>query len=154
MANDPGLRTKATALVALLMLDGLKLGEALDADLDDLTGPPPTLTVTRQGRFQTIALDPSTASAIDMYAAERTTGPLLLGKSPTREPARLTRFGADHLVKRASAKAGITKPVSANTLRRYYATNAHAQGASLDDIRARLGHYDRRTTRRLLPENP
>ena len=152
-AHDLG--SKAVVLVTLLMDAGLKLGEALDADADDFTTPPPTLTTMRQGRPQLIALPPSTAAAINSYTSGRDSGPLLLGNSPTRTPGRLTHAGAHHILKRVTQHAGITKPVSANTLRRYYATNAYANGVHIDEIRAHLGHDDRRTTRRLLlPEHP
>ena len=147
------LGPKAAVLVALLLLDGLKLGEALGVDIDDLRVSPPSVTVRRHGRGQSIPLQAATATAIDGYAASRTSGPLLLGNG-VGEPARLTRSGAHHILKRAGAQAGITKTISANTLRRSYAANAHADGVSLDEIRANLGHFDRRTTRRLLPENP
>jgi len=144
---------KAAVLVALLLLDGLKLGEALALDMDDLAVEPAAVTVTRQGRRQSLTLHATTAVAIDAYRSGRTTGPLLAGNG-TAGDTRLTRSGAHQILKRASAAAGITKPVSANTLRRYFASNAYTDGASVDDVRASLGHGDRRTTRRLLSEQP
>ena len=140
-------------LVTLLMDLGLKLGEVLDADAQDFATPPPTLITTRRDRPQPIALSRRTAAAIRSYLSGRESGPLLLGASPTRTPGRLSRAGANHVLNRVTHRAGITKPVSANTLRRYYATNAYANGMHIDDIRAHLGHDDRRTTRRLLPLN-
>ena len=148
------LGPKHAALVGLLMLDGLKLGEALATDAADLSSPPPTLTLRRRGRSQTVELHATTAAALDAYLEGRDEGPLLLG-GRANEPSRLTRltrFGADHLLKRASARAGLETPVSANTLRRHFVSSAHRAGASLDEIRACLGHDDLRTTRRLLPE--
>ena len=44
MASAHDLGPKPAVLVGLLMLDGLKLGEVLEADFDDLGGPPPTLS--------------------------------------------------------------------------------------------------------------
>ena len=144
---------KATVLVALLLLDGLKLGEALAIDMDDVAVEPAAVTVTRQGRRQSLTLHATTAAAIDAYRSGRTTGPLLAGHGAAGG-TRLTRSGAHQILKRASATAGITKPVSANTLRRYFASNAYSGGASVGDVRASLGHGERRTTRRLLPEQP
>jgi integrase/recombinase XerD len=144
---------KAAVLVALLLLDGLKLGEALALDMDDVAVEPAAVTVTRQGRRQSLTLHAATAVAIDAYRSGRTTGPLLAGNG-TPGDTRLTRSGAHQILKRASATAGITKPVSANTLRRYFASNAYTDGASIDDVRASLGHGERRTTRRLLSEQP
>jgi integrase/recombinase XerD len=150
-AGDVNL--KAAALVDLLLLDGVKLGEALRADVADLTSPPPALTVGRRGRLQSVILCAATVATIDAYLRTRTTGPLFLSDTPGRERQRLTRAGAHYLLKRASAHAGLTKTISANTLRRSYVANAHHAGVPLDDIQVAVGHDDRRTTRRLLPHN-
>jgi integrase/recombinase XerD len=147
-AQDLG--PKAALLVSLLMDAGLKLGEAVDADAEDFSAPPPALTIVRQGRPQTVRLPAKTAAAIAAVTAARDSGPLLLGKTTARAPGRITRAGANHIVKQVAQHAGITKSVSANTLRRFYATNAYARGVHIDEIRAHLGHDDRRTTQRLL----
>jgi integrase/recombinase XerD len=149
-AEDLG--PKASVLVGLLLVDGLKLGEALAIDVDDLGADPATVTVSRQGRRESLALHTTTASAIAAYTHGRVTGPLLAGNDAAG--TRLTRSGAHQIVKRASTRAGITKSVSANTLRRYFASSAYRDGASVDDIRASLGVGERRTTRRLLPQQP
>jgi site-specific recombinase XerD len=77
---------------------------------------------------------------------------LLLGESPTRQADRLTRFGADFLIKRAGSAAGIDEPMSSNTLRRSFVAQEHAAGTTLRDIRDRVGHRDVRTTMRHLPQ--
>jgi site-specific recombinase XerD len=146
------LGPKASVLVALLLFDGLKLGEALAIDVGDLGVGRSSVTVTRQGRRESVALHANTASAIAAYTHGRATGPLLAGNDAAG--TRLTRSGAHQILKRASTNAGITKPVSANTLRRYFASSAYRDGASVDDIRASLGVGERRTTRRLLPVQP
>jgi site-specific recombinase XerD len=146
------LGAKHAALVGLLMFDGVRLGEVLAADAGDVSQPPPTLMLRRRGRSHSIALHASTADVLETYLDGRDRGPLLLGGRPGGEPSRLTRFGADHLLKRASRQAGLVAPVSANTLRRRFVSRAHDAGMSLDEIRACLGHDDPRTTRRLLQE--
>ena len=146
------LGSKASVLVALLLVDGLKLGEALAIDIDDLGTDPPTLTLTRRGRPESLALHSTTAASIDAYTHGRVVGPLLAGNEAAG--TRLTRSGAHQILKRASANAGITKSVSANTLRRYFASSAYRDGASVDDIRASLGVGELRTTRRLLHQHP
>jgi site-specific recombinase XerD len=150
------LHPKAALLVRLLMLDGLKVGEAVAADADDLTGRAPrtSLRLERQGRTQVIALHGGTALAARAYLAGRRTGPLLVGDGQARDGGRLTRFGADYIVKRAAEGAGLGPHISANVLRRRFVTAAHADGTDLDDIRRRAGHVDERTTRRYLPPGP
>ena len=144
---------KAVVLVALLMLEGMKLAEALGLDIEQLAGSGWAMraTVVRRGTEQDLALDGRTARAIKAYLGTRTTGPLLVGDSPTRDrPARLTRFGADFLLKRAASEAGL-EPVSSNTLRRTYITLSHREGTAVEDISHRVGHATARDTRRYLP---
>ena len=146
------LGDRATLLVGLMLFDGLKLAEVLAADADDVSLTPRTarITVERRGDPVELRLDPRTTSALTSYLDGRTRGPLLLGESPTRVPSRLTRFGADYLLKRISAEAGLDRPISANTLRRSYVASAFADGATVEAIRDQLGHTDSRTTRRHL----
>jgi integrase len=78
-------------------------------------------------------------------------GPLFVGPPRSRaDPIRLTRFGADHLLKQAAAAAGIKRPVSANVLRRTHVTAAQRAGVPIEEIRQHMGHRDVRTTRRYL----
>jgi site-specific recombinase XerD len=152
-ADDLGPKT--AALVALLALEGLKLGEVLAIDvprlrLDDRSV---SVDVRRHGATQTIAVTPRTAAAVTAHVAGRRRGPLFLGESPVaHRPARLTRFGADFLVKRAGAAAGIGKPVSAGILRRSYVEAARRAGTPLAEIAQHIGHREVRETARLLEE--
>ena len=144
---------KTVVLVALLMLEGMKLAEALGLDIEQLDGSGWAMraTVVRRGAEHDLTLDGRTARAITAYLDGRTRGPLLVGESPTQvSAARLTRFGADFLLKRAATQAGLA-PVSANTLRRTYITLSHRDGAGVEEISQRVGHATARDTRRYLP---
>lgn len=106
--------TRTSVLVALLLVDGMRLGEALALDV----GEP-------------VAVDGRTQRAIRRHVGRREGGPLLTGDSPTRPGgARLTRFGADFLLKRAAAEAGLAPPISASTLRRTYVVRAGGSSPS------------------------
>jgi site-specific recombinase XerD len=144
---------RATLLVGLMLFDGLKLAEALAADADDVSikRRGAQIAVPRKGALVQLPLDPRTVRALTAYLAGRTKGPLLLGESPTRGSHRLTRFGADYLLKRISAEAGVEPAISANTLRRSYVASAFSAGTSVEAIRDQVGHADVRTTRRHLP---
>jgi integrase/recombinase XerD len=144
---------RAVLLVGLLLYDGLKLAEVLAANAADvsITGNRARIALYRGGdEPEGRPLDRRTASAAIAYLDGRTDGPLLLGENPTRRSERLTRFGADYLLKRISADAGMDAPISANTLRRSHVATAFARGASVEAIRERLGQTDVRTTRRHL----
>ncbi|MGZ4791592.1 MAG: tyrosine-type recombinase/integrase [Ilumatobacteraceae bacterium] len=150
--------SRCAVLVGLLLGDGLRLSEALAIDHEDISGPVRArqLHVRRHGRTTTVALSTSTSNAIARL--QRTTtdgGPLLLAlPHGAARPQRLTRFGADFLLKQAAQAAGIRLPVSANVLRRTHVTMASDAGEHIDDIRDRMGHRDVRTTRRFLAPAP
>lgn len=147
------LGSKAAVLVGLLLWDGMKLGEALGLEVEQIEKTRRGLqaTVSRRGESRSVALDRRTANAIRHYLAGRADGPLLVGASPT-QPAgmRLTRFGADFLLKQAADHAGLGPTVSANTLRRSYITAARRNGTPVDDIQRHVGHTTTRDTRRYL----
>lgn len=124
---------KVAALVALLLWDGFKLREALALDVEHVEeiddgrrlGRPLRARVVRRGAAVAVALDDRSAAAIRTYVGDRDGGPLLLGNSPTLEPGlRLSRFGADYLLKRAAQGAGLGGAVSANTLQRTFRRHA------------------------------
>ncbi len=150
--------SRCAALVGLLLGDGLRLSEALAIDHEDISGPSRArqLRIQRHGRTTTIALSTFTSKAIARL--QRTTidgGPLLLAMPHgAARPHRLTRFGADFLLKQAAQTAGIALAVSANVLRRTHAAMANDAGVHIDDIRDRMGHRDVRTTRRFLAPGP
>lgn len=149
-APDP----RTTALIGLLLGAGMRLAEILGLDHADVAGPRHArrLHVVRHGEAVTVSLDGDRSRSV--RALQQTTpspGPLFVGPSRGRAGStRLTRFGADHLLKQAAAAANIEQPVSANVLRRTHVFNARRAGVSLDDIRQTMGHRDVRTTRRYL----
>jgi site-specific recombinase XerD len=151
LAAADQISQRSAALVRLLMLDGLKVSEAVTADAGDLGGKPPFVSLALHGGMpRVIDLHPDTADVLTAYLGKRRRGPLLLSEHRARNTGPLTRFGADYIVKQAASTAGIAGPVSANTLRRRFVMNASSNGQDLDDIRASVGHADARTTRRYL----
>jgi site-specific recombinase XerD len=146
------MNPRSGLLVRLLMLDGLKVSEAVQADATDVDGRPPHVTLTVHGEAgRVIELDPDTAALLAGYLGRRRGGPLLLSEHRARVNERLTRFGVDYVIKQAAEIAGISG-VSGNTLRRRFVTAAHERGEDLDSIRDSLGHADARTTRRYIPQ--
>jgi site-specific recombinase XerD len=138
------------ALVALLALDGVKLGEALALDVTDISGRTPRIAadVSRPGGRQRLVLHPEAGGAVRRCAAGRRSGPLFVSGRPGGEPtSRLTRFGADHLIKRLPTNG---TPLTANALRRFYVSSSHAAGVDIDEIRERAGLADARSARRYL----
>ena len=133
-ALDPRL----DALVALLVADGLKLGEALALDIDDVTGRPPktSLTIRRRGTTTRITLETDSAEAVLRCIGRREHGPLFLSGAGTRsDPRRLTRFGADHLMRQLSRDSH--DRVTTNELRRFHITNSLLTDSDIANVRDR-----------------
>lgn len=149
-ALDPRLE----ALVALLVSDGLKLGEALALDVNDVNGRSPktrtTITIRRRGTSKRITLDADSADAVRRCVGSRRNGPLFISGRVASgdDPRRLTRFGADHLIRQLSS--GNENRVTANELRRFHISADHNDDTDLDGVRDRAGLTDVRSVRRYL----
>lgn len=95
------------ALACLLALNGLRISEALGADIDnlDVNRGHRTLFIHRKGgKTATIPLSPRTARALDLYIGERETGPIFMNHDRTR---RLDRHASARIVRRLAKRAGI-----------------------------------------------
>ena len=93
------------ALIELLAMNGLRISEALGANVEDLAvdrGHRTLAIVRKGGKRVTIPLAPRTGRAMDRYVGERTTGPILprdrrcpdgsARRGPDRETTRETRW--------------------------------------------------------------
>ena len=104
------------ALIYLLALNGLRVSEAANADIEALgiERGHGTLVITRKGgKVVTIPLAPRTTRAIDLAIGERIERPIFLAA----DGRRLDRHGAGRVVRRITRQAGITKTVGPHTLR-------------------------------------
>ncbi len=133
------------ALVSLLALNGLRVSEAIGADIEafGLERGHRTLTITRKGsKVVIIPLAPRTARAIDLVIGERAEGPIFLGS----DGARLDRHAAGRIVRRVARRAGISKRIGPHTLRHAFITAALDAGVPLRDVQEAASHADPRTT--------
>jgi site-specific recombinase XerD len=122
------------ALISLLILNGLRIGEALGANIEapGTERGHRTLTVLRKGgKIVTIPLAPRTARALDLTIGERTEGPIFLRK----DGQRMDRHAAARIVHRAAKQAGLAgKRISPHTLRHAFITAALDAGVPLRDV--------------------
>ena len=138
---------KEHALLSLLALNGLRVSEAIGANVEQLglERGHRTLTILRKGgKIVTIPLAPRTARAIDLASGERTDGPVFLAAGGRR----LDRHGAGRIVRRTARRAGIGKTVTPHTLRHAFITAALDAGVPLRDVQEAASHADPRTTMR------
>jgi integrase len=135
------------ALISLLAINGLRISEALGADIDalGLERGHRTLTIVRKGRkVVTIPLAPRTARAVDLAIGERLDGPIFLRP----DGHRIDRHCASRIVRRVARRAGVDKPTGPHTLRHAFITAALDAGVPLRDVQEAASHADPRTTMR------
>ena len=135
------------ALASLLALNGLRISEALGANIDDLglERGHRTLVVHRKGgKTVTIPLAPRTARAVDLAIGERLDGPIFVDA----HGARLRRDAAARMVRRLAKRAGIAKRIGPHSLRHSFITAALDAGVPLRDVQEAASHADPRTTMR------
>src|SRR4029453_11246463 len=103
------------ALISLLAINGLRVSEALGADIEPLglERGHRTLTVLRKGRKGLpLPLAPRAARAIDLAIGERVEGPIFLG----RDGNRLDRHAAWRILRPLARAARARKPAGPDTL--------------------------------------
>ncbi|HUG29068.1 MAG TPA: tyrosine recombinase [Candidatus Limnocylindria bacterium] len=144
------------ALLELLYAAGLRISEALNLDLEDLSLDGAFVRVIGKGdRERLVPVGEVALDAIRAWLAEARAalvaahhvepvrgGPLLLGRSGRR----LARQQAWAMVKRAAAGAGLSSRVSPHTLRHSFATHLLEGGADLRIVQELLGHASISTT--------
>jgi site-specific recombinase XerD len=135
------------ALISLLTLNGLRVSEAIGADVEDLglERDHRTLTIVRKGgKIVTVPLAPRTARAIDLAVGERCDGPIFVGT----DSDRIDRHAAGRTVRCIARRAGIAKRVGPHILRHAFITAALDAGVPLRDVQEAASHADPRTTMR------
>ena len=132
------------------MLNGLRLSEALGADVRDYghdRGHRVLRVVRKGGKAARVPLAPPVVRALDAYLEGRTSGPLFLATDGT---SRYPYQSAFSQIRRLAHAAGIPAAdrITPHSLRHSFATEALTLGAPLQDVQDALGHADPRTTRR------
>ena len=144
------------ALLELLYAAGLRISEALNLDLDDLSLDGAFVRVVGKGDKERlvpvgeVAIEalrawiggPRAALLAEHHVEPVRGGPVLLA----RNGKRLARQQAWSIVKRAAATAGLSGRVSPHTLRHSFATHLLEGGADLRIVQELLGHASISTT--------
>jgi site-specific recombinase XerD len=146
------------ALIALVLATGMRVSEAANLRLTDITAPAQlfdrrqtTVRIRPQGGRpeRTVTLDDDTGRLLQAYLAGRPAAPtdtVFVSKFGTGLTTRAIR----NIVAKHAAAAGLP-PTSVSTLRHSCAVQQLQQGADPSAVQARLGHASRKTTRRYLP---
>lgn len=138
-------RPRDHALFCIMGLNGPRIGEVLQMDIEDLSRSGTgyhTVKVKREkgGETPVIPMSPRTSFAIEQTTYGRTSGPIFLN----RECHRLDKPGANRIVKRLAKVAGIDKRLSCHSFRHTFITLALDAGVSVRDVQNSVGHRDAR----------
>lgn len=136
------------ALVCLLGLLGLRIFEAVGADIDDLGeehGHRVLRVCGKGGKVVLVPLPPAVNRAVERAAGDRTTGALLLN----RRGARMDRHCATRRLRHLATDAGVRLPrMHPHMLRHTFVTTMLDAGVDLRDVQIAARHADPRTTMR------
>jgi len=158
-ADPSPARVRNQAVMAILADLGLRVGEVVGLNVDDLgheRGHRSVRFTGKGGVARRRALTPAGTAAIETYLLQRAAstgvgvdelaGPLFV----TSSGGRIDRHSVFRLVRRLAHDAGIPAwaRLSPHSLRHAFATAARDEGVPLEDVQDAMGHADPRTTRR------
>lgn len=156
MLDDSGktfIDVRDKAILELLYSTGLRVGELVSLDLDQLNFEPEMIKVKGKGSKERIVPFGTNAKrALLAYFPYREQ--LLEKRGRLNEPAlfinrlgsRLTARSVQRMVQKKALKAGIIKKVTPHTLRHAMASHMLESGADLKTIQDILGHASLATT--------
>ncbi len=145
LAASKAHSARAHALVALLVYCGLRVSEALGADVEAIgeqSGHRTLKVIGKGNRPRTVAVPAPAWHLLSEYLADRTEGPIFV----TATGKRMDRQAAFTTVRTIGATAGVQ--LHPHLLRHSAATAALDAGAPLDRVQALLGHASPATTMR------
>ena len=149
---SPGLKSRA--LLTTLYATGLRVSEVVALKVSDIDSQRMVIRV-RQGKGRTdryVILSPRLLTVLRTYwKALRPTDWLFPGRAPGTP---LSTRQVDRICQEMRQHAGLTKVVSAHTLRHSFATHLLESGTDLRSIQLLLGHRSLSTTARYLHVSP
>lgn len=140
---------RSIALLSLLAHTGVRVGEALNCDVEHLAhdrGHRILRLQRKGGRGDRTVLTAPVLRAIDEYLDGRATGPLFI----TKTGRRMDQPEAWRMVRRLARRAALdgAGEIRPHSLRVFFITGAREAGVALEDVQDAAGHADPRTTRR------
>ncbi len=137
---------KAGALVTILLTSGLRISEALNLDIGDITTDAGTLIAKARrkgGKTRRVPIAADVHRRIDRLIADRTEGPIFTGA----HRGRYSRQDGYALIRELGETAGVGH-VTPHTLRHTVATSLIRAGVPIEKVCELLDHRSIETTRR------
>lgn len=149
--SEDDLLSRDLALAELLYGSGLRISEALDLNINDLSGQKDYIKVLGKGNKERLApLSDTAKEAINEWLslrgnfAEANEVALFVG----RRGKRLNRREACRIINKLCENAGLHNTVSPHSLRHSYASHMLSAGADMRTVQELLGHKRLTTTQR------
>jgi integrase/recombinase XerD len=149
--SDIGLRD--TAILEVLYATGLRVSEAISANVDDVNLRMGFITCDgTHGKARIIPLGRPSRAALETYIYDDR-NKLLRGKDPSQKALflnyygeRLTRQALWKILKGYAVAAGIKKKITPQILRNSFAVHMVQNGADLRSLQELMGHEDLSST--------
>jgi site-specific recombinase XerD len=147
-----GLRDQA--IIEVLYSTGLRISELCSLNIENVNLKSKEFAVRGKSRkVRVVFLTERAVTALKKYLAKRkdNSSPLFVNNKKTadltdNEKKRLSRNYITTTISKIARLAGITKPVSAHTLRHSFATTLLQSGADIRSVQEMLGHASISTT--------
>lgn len=144
--------TRELAICAIFLNTGIRASELINLKLNDFNTfaengkNVSTISIVRKGgKIQEIYFNEFVTECVTNYIDKRKKSKLnLLFVSNTGNKMSLQSI--DRTIKKLKNKAGISRPISAHSLRRTAATSMYNQGFTIDEVQSVLGHSSPVTT--------
>lgn len=151
-ASEIELRNKA--IIELLYSTGLRISELCSLDRDDINLNKKEFSIRgKGGKVRVAFMTERAVGELENYLNKRKDpySPLFINKKKNNdileeEKRRLSRNYISTMISKSAKIAGITKKVSAHTLRHSFATTLLSGGADIRSVQEMLGHASINTT--------
>lgn len=148
------------AICAIFLNTGIRVSELINLTLDTFTlfndekgEEVSTIIATRKGgKIQEIYFNSFVTKCIKDYVSKDRKPTELNYLFVSNTGKKMSTQSIDTTIKKLKNRAGITRPISAHSLRRSAATNMYNHGFGIDEIQDVLGHSNPGTTQIYLKE--
>lgn len=140
--------TRDYALIEFLMSTGIRIGELVKLNIDDIDFHTYKILINGKGNKQRIVkMNGASATRLKLYLNSRTDDNPALFTINRKPYKRLDISGARAVLKKLAKEAGVTQNIFPHALRTKFATDMSKHGAPIEHVASLLGHENINTTR-------
>lgn len=149
LLRDNCKTTRELALVDFLLSTGIRVGELVTLNRDDVNFQMGTVNIVghKARKFRTVYLSAKASKHLKDYLEGRVDNDPALFVGTRKPYNRLGNTSYESILKNIAKRAGIQKHCTVHLFRKTLATTLHRNGCSLEYISEILGHASTNTTR-------